>query len=97
MSWNPKAPFNALPLLPPDQELETTRVLKQCIRSRTALAELNQAADFLPTKELLINNMPLLVARARGKKIYTPPVGESLIREKLANLETFIHRDSDPE
>ncbi|MHA8101348.1 Fic family protein [Aquirufa nivalisilvae] len=28
-----------------------------------------------------------------GEIIYTPPSGENLIREKLANLETFIHTD----
>ncbi len=67
MSWYPEKPFNDLPPLPPEAELETTRVLKQCIRSRTALAELNQAADFLPDKELLINVMPLLEARASSE------------------------------
>lgn len=30
-----------------------------------------------------------------GEVIYTPPVGEALIREKLANLEGFIHGDDD--
>ena len=28
---------------------------------------------------------------ASGKTIYTPPTGEAIIREKLANLETFIN------
>jgi Fic family protein len=28
-----------------------------------------------------------------GEIIYTPPVGESVIRDKLANLEQFIHAD----
>lgn len=177
ISWRADRPFNDLPPLPPRQELETVKVLKQCIRSRTALAELNQCADFLPNKELLINIMPLLEARAsseienivttadrlfrssviekessdpatkealryrkalqtgfesirhrplctataeeicsaiKGKEmpvrqvpgttlmnerkrevIYTPPVGEALIREKLANWESFIHRTSE--
>lgn len=30
---------------------------------------------------------------AKGKTIYTPPTGEVVIREKLANLETFINGD----
>lgn len=29
----------------------------------------------------------------RGDVVYTPPVGEPLIRDKLANLEQFIHAD----
>ena len=67
MSWNPSEPFNDLPPIPSAEELETPRVLKQCIRSRTALAELNQSAEFLPNKELLINIMPLLEARASSE------------------------------
>jgi Fic family protein len=30
-----------------------------------------------------------------GEVIYTPPIGEAVIREKLANLEGFIHGDDD--
>lgn len=32
---------------------------------------------------------------AKGKTIYTPPTGEVVIREKLANLETFINGEDD--
>jgi len=176
MKCNPKAPYNELPTLPPKQELETVRVLKQCIRSRTQLAELEQAANFLPNKSLLINVLPLLEAQASseienivtttdrlfrsslldqspdaatkealnyraalhqgyqslterpictataervcsviksrsmtirkeagtalgstisGDTIYTPPVGESVIREKLANWENFINQTTE--
>src|SRR5690606_29529197 len=28
---------------------------------------------------------------AKGETIYTPPTGENVIREKLANLETFVN------
>ncbi len=35
------------------------------------------------------------LSNARGEVIYTPPIGESVIREKLANLERFINDDSD--
>jgi Fic family protein len=31
----------------------------------------------------------------QGEVIYTPPVGEGVIREKLANLENFIHAKDD--
>ncbi|MBK0013511.1 Fic family protein [Stenotrophomonas sp. S41] len=39
-----------------------------------------------------------LVNQQNGELIYTPPVGETLLREKLANWERFIHeeRDIDP-
>ena len=176
MKCNPRLPYNELPKLPPKQELETVRVLKQCIRSRTQLAELEQAANFLPNKSLLINVLPLLEAQASseienivtttdrlfrssllnqspdaatkealnyraalyqgyqsladrpictataervcsviksrnmtirkengtalgsaisGDIVYTPPVGESVIREKLANWESFLNQTTE--
>lgn len=33
------------------------------------------------------------LANAKGEVIYTPPSGEHIIREKLANLEQFINQD----
>ena len=32
---------------------------------------------------------------ATGKVLYTPPVGEKIIRDKLSNLERFIHASND--
>lgn len=36
-----------------------------------------------------------LASQPNGKVIYTPPVGEALLREKLANWERFIHNEND--
>lgn len=36
-----------------------------------------------------------LTNQATGRVIYTPPVGEALLREKLANLERFIHDEQE--
>jgi Fic family protein len=33
------------------------------------------------------------LANSRGEIVYTPPTGEEVIREKLANLERFINQD----
>lgn len=63
MSWHPEKPYNDLPLLPPDIELETRVVLKQCVSARTALAELKQAAELIPNQAMLINTLPILEAR----------------------------------
>jgi len=61
-------PFNALPELPPPLELiETTQILKQCIKSRVALAELKQAAELIPNSAVLVNALPLLEARASSE------------------------------
>jgi Fic family protein len=66
--FDPKTPYNDLPDLPPPLELiETTEILKACIQSRVALAELKQAADLIPNAAVLVNALPLLEARASSE------------------------------
>lgn len=168
-------PFNDLPLLPPQADLETPEILKKAIAANRELAELKGAVHSLPNQSILINGIVLQEARlsseienivttndelyradadknsansspqakevlryrealwlgfkkiknrplstnlfveivkvikdldldirktpgtkignSRGEVIYTPPEGESIIREKLANLENFIHAE----
>jgi Fic family protein len=177
MSFDPKAPFNGLPLLPPKGDLENKVVLKACVEARAALASLKQATALIPNPTVLINTIPLLEAQASsaienvvtttdalfrlaqlqengadpqtkealryrtalrhgcvainkiplntriaeeictiikdvrmtvrrvpgtalahggsGAVIYTPPVGENLLRDKLANWERFVNLPSD--
>lgn len=43
-----------------------------------------------------IRNTPgTRIADGKGNTLYTPPEGENLIRDKLKNLEEFIHDESD--
>lgn len=65
--WHPERPYNNLPPLPPAYDLETKAILKQCILSRAALAELKQAADLIPNPAILINTLPLLEAQASSE------------------------------
>lgn len=177
MLFSPSDPYNELPLLPPNAELETRAVLKLCIEARAELAELKQLSENLPNPSVLINSIPLLEAQASseienivttsdrlfrfaesgnlpqdpatkealryraalyhgykrltqrplntnlalevcsiikdvelnvrstpgtqlindrtGDIIYSPPQGESLLREKLANWENFLHASDD--
>ncbi len=170
-TWRPDRPFAELPLLPPTLELETRTILKQCIRARSALAELKGAGELIPNQGILINTLPLLeaqassaienvvtttdrlfqfremdenadpatrealrysqallkgvralrtrplgtrtaaeicslikgkpmrvrrvpgtaLARGSGEIVYTPPEGEDLLRDLLANWEKFLH------
>ena len=176
--FNPEVPYNDLPALPPPvDQIETTQILKRCIESRVALAELKQAAELIPNSAVLVNALPLLEARASseienivtttdklfefadiaedradaatkealryrtalyegtkmvqrrmlstdmaiqicstikgleldlransgttlknrvsGKTIYTPPVGQQLLIEKLDNWAEFMHRNTE--
>jgi Fic family protein len=65
--WAPDRPWNDLPRLPPKVDVETKGVLKQCVKSRAALAELKQAAQLIPNPAMLINTLPLLEARASSE------------------------------
>ena len=175
-TFNPAMPYNDLPALPPISEIESKAVLRQCIKSRSALAGLKEAAELIPNPGMLINTLPILEAQASseienivtttdklfqqmsaveradpatkealryrqalmkgfndldahpistrtaeaicsqirgvdmrvrrvpgtalvnaatGATIYTPPEGESLIRDLLANWERFLHDEQD--
>ena len=66
--FNAEVPYNDLPELPPPLELvETTEILKDCIKARVALAELKQAAELIPNSAVLVNALPLLEARASSE------------------------------
>jgi len=176
--WKPDLPYDALPTLPPPIDLESKAVLKACVRSAVALAELSRASELIPNPQILINTLPLLEAQASseienvvtttdklfrylhadaaadpatkealrhrhalmeafdalsdlpvctrlaesicsrikgtrmkvrtvpgtviansssGEIVYTPPVGESRIRDLLGNWERFVHEGGDLE
>lgn len=174
--YNPEIPYNSLPLLPPQVEIENTLILKKTISASRALSELKGAITNLPNPTLFIDTINLQEAQASsaieniittqdelfkasiadkknenlatkevmhykdalwygveqiGKRpilttnlfialvqiikenqsairnapgtqlknpvtntvVYTPPEGENVIREKLKNLEDFIHAE----
>ena len=175
-NYSPEIPYNSLPLLPPQAEIENTIILKKTISASRALSELKGAITNLPnptlfidtinlqeaqassaieniittqdelfrasiadkkndnsaTKEVMhykdallygieqVDKRPILttnlfielmqiikennsgIRNASGTRlknpitntvIYTPPDGENIIREKLKNLEDFIHTE----
>jgi len=67
MMFDPSRPYNALPNLPPQVDVETRAVLKACITARAALAELKVAGDLIPNQAVLINSIPLLEAQASSE------------------------------
>ena len=177
LSFDPSKPFNSLPPLPPEKDVESKPILKKCIEARSALAELKILGDSIPNQAVLINTIPLLEAKGsseienivtttdklfrfacdseeksdhptkealryrsalfdgflsiqsrplcvataieicsaikgssmnirtvsgtalandrNGDVIYTPPAGESLIREKLSNWENYLHSETE--
>ena len=67
MAFDPKRPFNDLPRLPPAADIETRRILKSCIESRAALAELKTAGRLIPNQAVLVNSLPILEAQASSE------------------------------
>lgn len=67
MSWQPEEPYNALPLPPTPESLESRAVLKAAIGASTALAKLDQAAVSMPNPAVLINSIPVLEAQASSE------------------------------
>jgi Fic family protein len=174
--FDPAIPYNDLPLLPPEADIETKNILLKTISAGRALAQLNGTLQNLPNPTLFLDTIYILEAKAsseveniitthddlyqslvadrkvenpatkevlsykeafwsgfeelktkpfittnlcikivqcikkntasiratpgttlstpHGEVIYTPPSGESVIREKLANLEKFINEDN---
>lgn len=67
MTFDPHRPYDDLPRLPPQGELETRPILKLCIKAHTALAELRQAGQLIPNQTMLINIIPLLEAQGSSE------------------------------
>jgi Fic family protein len=65
--WRPDQPYNQIPLLPPPVDLETKAILKQCIRSNSAVAGLKEAAGLIPNQAVLIQTLPILEAQASSE------------------------------
>lgn len=61
--FEPGKPYNSLPSLPPDVEIESRAILKKCVTSNAALAQLRQAGTMIPNQAVMINTLPLLEAR----------------------------------
>ena len=67
MNFSAQHPYNDLPLLPPQADIETRAVLKACIAARSALGELKLAGDLIPNQGVLINTIPMLEAQASSE------------------------------
>lgn len=77
--------------------LEGFRTLQQYpLNTRTA----EQVCSRIKGVDMQVRRVPgtALVNQASGEVIYTPPVGEDLLRTKLANWERYLHeqREIDP-
>ena len=66
-SYNPRKPYNALPNLPPDAEIETIGVMRALNVASRALANLNGTALSVPNPRLLIDTFAITEAQASSE------------------------------
>lgn len=78
---NPAQPYNDLPPLPPNTDLETRAVLKKCVAARTALAELRLAGHLIPDQSILVHAIPNLEARDSSAVENIVTTNDALFRE----------------
>lgn len=83
MAFDPNRPYDDLPLLPPSLDVETAPVLKQCLKSTRALAELKGAGGLIPDQAILINAIPLQEAQASSEIENILTTQDSLFRAAL--------------
>lgn len=67
MTFNPREPYNDLPLLPPNADVETKAVLRKAISAGRALAELKGMGETIPNQALLIDSLILQEAKASSE------------------------------
>jgi Fic family protein len=65
--FDSQTPYNGLPRLPPQADIETKAILKACIQARAALAGLKAMAHRIPNQGMLINTLPVLEAQASSE------------------------------
>jgi len=94
-SFNPDQPYNALPALPPKQELETRAIWKLCTEARVALAELKQVGELISNQSILINTIPLLEAQASSEIENIVTTSDQLFRFADADINNGTNQ-TDP-
>jgi len=87
MSFDRNNPYNLLPDLPPAANIETRAILKRCITSGRALAELKTAGELIPNPAVLINTIPILEANASSEIENIVTTTDSLFQYSSAERE----------
>jgi Fic family protein len=83
MAFDPRIPYDDLPLLPPATDVETKAVLKQCLAATRALAELKGAGGLIPDQTILINAIPLQEAKLSSEIENIVTTQDALFRAAL--------------
>jgi Fic family protein len=89
MVYNPKVPYDDLPLLPPKVEINTIPILTQCIKASRALGELKGAGAMIPDQTILINAIPLQEAKLSSEIENIVTTHDELFYANLGGKSSF--------
>jgi len=78
---DPARPYNELPLLPPEPDIESKAVLKKCVGARAALAGLQRAGQLIPDQSVLIHVIPMLEAKSSSEIENIVTTNDDLFRQ----------------
>jgi len=92
MAGDRRQPYDALPLLPPDADVESKEILRKCLTATRSLAELKGAGGLIPDQAILINAIPLQEAKLSSEIENIVTTQDALFRAALDES-----RPADPE
>src|SRR5690554_1126861 len=87
--YDPKKPYNDLPLLPPQEKLETESILKKTISAGRALAELKGLGKSIPNQALLVDSVILQEAKASSEIENIITTNDALYKAFTAKLNSI--------
>ena len=95
-NFNPETPYNELPPLPPNIDVETPTILKACIKAHKELAKLKIAEKLIPNQTVLINCIPLLESQASSAIENIVTTTDELFEhtENLPSITTSATKDT---
>jgi Fic family protein len=85
--FDEKIPYNDLPLLPPETDIETKNILRKTILAGRALAQLNGMLINLPNPTLFLDTIYLQEAKASSEIENIITTNDELYRSLVANKE----------
>ncbi|MFC1732348.1 Fic family protein [candidate division KSB1 bacterium] len=88
MSYNAEIPYNDLPMLPPQAEIESATILKKTITASRALSELKGAISNLPNPTLFIDTIQLQEAQASSAIENIVTTQDELFKSSIADKKT---------
>jgi Fic family protein len=89
MKFKPEQPYNDLPLLPPETDIETKKILKKSVSANRALAELKGAANSIPNPEILITSITLQEAKSSSAIENVVTTNDKLFKAFAAQSQKF--------